>query len=325
MTSSPSSPERCRILIVGAGLAGAATAWHLRDAGVERVVLLEKEELPGVHASGRNAAMLRERMDHTELQALASESAAVLRRGDRASFRPTGGTLVKDGTREHYAGDGVVDVAGLLHGYLAGQDVRYGVAFERMDVTPDGVQVETSAGTFLAETVVNAAGPWAGVVGDLPLTPRNRHLFVSAPDAAIDPDGPFTWDLDHGYYLRPESGGWLLCACDEAAAAPGAYAEDPDVVESLGRKLREHVPDLADLRIARSWVGQRTFAEDSLPVVGFDPRTPSLFHVAGLGGHGVTLSHAIGRVACDLLLGRDAPEARPLGADRLVATARAPS
>jgi glycine/D-amino acid oxidase-like deaminating enzyme len=52
----------------------------------------------------------------------------------------------------------------------------------------------------------------------------------------------------------------------------------------------------------RSWVGQRTFAPDRRFVVGFDPRDDRVFHVAALGGHGVTVSPAIGALAANLLL-----------------------
>lgn len=332
-------PERCHFLIVGAGLAGAATAYHLREQGVTDVILLEREAVPGVHASGRNAAMLRERMDHDALQPLARESAAVLRRGQLADFRATGGFLLGSGTTPLagivacgrgtgtlHPDDGVIDVAGLLHRYLAGQDVRYGVTFESARDVDDGLLVETSAGPLQARYVVNAAGPWAGPVGTLPLTPRNRHLFVSARDESIDADWPFLWDLEHGYYLRPESGGWLLCACDEADAAPGAYAEDPAVIESLGRKLRRWQPDLGDLRIARAWVGQRTFAADGLPALGFDAERPRWFHVAGLGGHGVTLSYAVGRLAAAMLLGSEqGPPALAPARLQAAPTARVPS
>lgn len=329
--------ERVPILIVGAGLAGAATAFHLRRRGVDGVVLLEKEPLPGVHASGRNAAMLRERMDDPRLQRLASASAAALRGGALAAFRRTGGYLLPDGTDAvavriplaagsgtFHAGDGVVDVAGLLQAFLAGQDVRYGTHLERLEATDEGLLVHTNHGPLHAGIVVNAAGPWAGVVGDLPLEARKRHLFVSEHDPAIPADAPFVWDTRHGYYLRPESGGWLLCACDETVAAPGDYTPDPEVLEILGAKLRRHQPALADLRIARTWVGQRTFAPDALPVVGFDPRTPGLFHVAGLGGHGVTLSHGVGRLAAAMLAKATRGDGH-LDPARLLASVRAPS
>ncbi len=309
-------PELRRFVIVGAGFAGAATAWHLRRAGVRGVLVLEREALPDVHASGRNAAMLRETMEEPELQDLAHESARALRTGGLAAVRPTGGLVIgwgQEDVAEHVPpahgkalfapGDGIVDVAALQQGYLRGTEVRYGCEVLSFHAREDGVCIETSDGVIEAEVLVNATGAWAGTFADLPLTPRNRTLYVSAPDPAIDPDWPFVWDVENGYYLRPESGGWLLCGCDEVDAEPGDYTEDGAVLPDLAAKLRAHQPGIGDVRVVRGWVGQRTFAPDRLPVIGFDARSPRLFHVAALGGHGVTLSWAVGRLAADLLLG----------------------
>ncbi len=47
-------------IIIGAGFAGAALAKALTDRGVRRITLLEQESGPGHHASGKNAAMLRQ-------------------------------------------------------------------------------------------------------------------------------------------------------------------------------------------------------------------------------------------------------------------------
>lgn len=46
-------------MIVGAGFAGAATAWGLARAGLGPGLLLEREPTYGVHASGRNASIAR--------------------------------------------------------------------------------------------------------------------------------------------------------------------------------------------------------------------------------------------------------------------------
>jgi L-2-hydroxyglutarate oxidase LhgO len=51
-------PEKCDILIVGAGIVGLTMARELVAQGFEEIVILEKEPDLGVHASGRNSGVL---------------------------------------------------------------------------------------------------------------------------------------------------------------------------------------------------------------------------------------------------------------------------
>ncbi len=45
------------VVIIGAGFAGASTAYHLANRGVRNILVLEREPIAGMHASGRNAAL----------------------------------------------------------------------------------------------------------------------------------------------------------------------------------------------------------------------------------------------------------------------------
>src|SRR5215475_14778842 len=69
----------CEYLIIGAGFAGAATAYHLTRRGITDVLLLEQEAIPGFHSSGRNAAMIRQCVSDPALAQLARDGAAFLR------------------------------------------------------------------------------------------------------------------------------------------------------------------------------------------------------------------------------------------------------
>lgn len=53
-------PARVPIVIAGAGFAGLATAAALARRGLEPGLVLEREPLPGAHASGKNAAIARQ-------------------------------------------------------------------------------------------------------------------------------------------------------------------------------------------------------------------------------------------------------------------------
>src|SRR4051794_10951360 len=66
-------------LIIGAGFAGAATAYQLARRGARDIIILEQEEIAGFHSSGRNAAMIRQCVPDPALSELTRDSAAFLR------------------------------------------------------------------------------------------------------------------------------------------------------------------------------------------------------------------------------------------------------
>jgi D-arginine dehydrogenase len=64
-----------RIVIIGSGIAGAATAYFLTRRGLRNIVLLEKDKIAGAQSTGRNAAILRTMIPEPEINRLARESA----------------------------------------------------------------------------------------------------------------------------------------------------------------------------------------------------------------------------------------------------------
>ena len=68
-----------RILIVGGGIAGVATAYFLARGGRSDVTLLEMERQPGVHSTGLNAGILRTWTGDDVNRLLAERSADFLR------------------------------------------------------------------------------------------------------------------------------------------------------------------------------------------------------------------------------------------------------
>ena len=362
------SSHQPSIVVVGAGFAGAATAFHLTRMGMERVTILEQEDVAGMHASGRNAAMVRQVVPHESVAALARGGAAFLRRLPRdwpleTRFEQNGSFLLasakdsarlkQDGARSRERGvpaewwpieriveavpilegspaegglwcptDGVVDIHGLLHGYLkaaasAGARLRTSSPLRRVVVRQGKIcAVQTESEEIAADVVVNAAGAWAQRIGQLagastvPLVPYRRHLFVTRPLDRVDPRWPIVWDLSQELYFRPESGGLLLCPCDEEAQEPGTAADDPAALQMLADKVTRHYPGLSDLPIRRSWAGLRTLAPDGRFVVGWDSSVEGFFWLAGLAGHGVTTSYSVGLLAASLVV-QESPSAAP--------------
>jgi len=67
--------ERFDAVIVGAGIAGASTAYFLaRESQALRVLLLEREPAPGYHSTGRSAALFMESYGPAQVRAFARAS-----------------------------------------------------------------------------------------------------------------------------------------------------------------------------------------------------------------------------------------------------------
>ena len=116
----------------------------------------------------------------------------------------------------------------------------------------------TDDGVRASRLVVDAAGAWsnelAATAGARPLdlSPRRRHLLQTEPDASIDPDWAIVWDVSAQIYLRPESGGLLLCPCDEEPMPACDCRVDPHAVEAGVEKLVRHLPRLGGMDSQRT-------------------------------------------------------------------------
>jgi D-arginine dehydrogenase len=228
------------------------------------------------------------------------------------------------------ATDGVIDIHALLSGYLKaamgkGMCVRYGSAVQSIrPIGDDQLEVISNDESIRTSILVNASGAWANTVAklagaaEMPLRPCRRHLFVSPPLDWVDASWPFVWDVSHDIYFRPEGEGLLLCACDQQELPPGDPPVDETVQELLAEKIQNHLPVLSRVSISRRWAGFRTLSADGRFVIGWDPKVKGLFWVAGLGGHGVTTSSAVGALAAELILGGPGKRSDSFAPDRFI-------
>jgi len=98
-TDRSDAAEACDVLIVGAGFAGAATAFHLSQRYDGSIVIVEQEKTPGAHASGRNASMLRQSESDPAIRAAAVASRRAYEAvAARVGYQPVGSLLLGSAT-----------------------------------------------------------------------------------------------------------------------------------------------------------------------------------------------------------------------------------
>ena len=210
-------------------------------------------------------------------------------------------------------GGGDLDVDATLQGFLRLLHQRGGVLHCQQEVQAlskrsGGWLVITEDREFYCETLVNAAGSWAGELGrlaglsDLGITPRLRTaLLLRLPAQLFDADWPLVVDIDEEFYFKPNAGLLLLSPADETpSAACDAQPEEWDIAVALDRFQRASTLRIS--RIEHKWAGLRSFAADREFVVGFDPRDKGFFWLAGQGGYGVQTAPGLAKLSASLLL-----------------------
>ncbi len=199
--------EKFDVVIIGAGFAGAATAFHLSEIYRGSILIVEREQVPGTHASGRNAGLILQSVSDPAIRnTVAAGAREYARLRSELGFHQTGSLRL--GMRDRLAdlrdtdrvesrvreadearrciplldghdfeaaletpGDGVIDIWALLQHYLAGARGR-GVK-QRLSCAVEKISgggpfhLETSRGPLEATYLINAAGAWASHVAAL--------------------------------------------------------------------------------------------------------------------------------------------------------------
>jgi sarcosine oxidase subunit beta len=337
-------PKTADVIIIGGGVMGASTAYHLALKGCPDVLLLERESFFGMEATGKCAGGIRYQFG-TEINVRLSklslpmldrfeeelgqpidlnycgylfllteeEDVEVFRQNVAMQRRLGVGTewlepdqiaalapLVElEGVRAgtFNPNDGLADPNSVVQGYVSGAG-RLGVT-SLTDVEVTEVLVEngavhgvvTSRGQVSAPVVVNAAGPWAGVVGemagvDVPVVPVRRQIVVTGPMPEVPPDFPFVIDFAQSLYFHREGEG-ILTGMSNPDEEVGFDQTVDDAWELVHLEAAmERLPILERAGLASHWAGLYEVSPDAHPILGRVPSLEGFYCINGFSGHG---------------------------------------
>ncbi|MCI0633730.1 MAG: FAD-binding oxidoreductase [Actinobacteria bacterium] len=214
--------------------------------------------------------------------------------------------------------DGIADPSGLTQGYAtlarrAGAEIELGVEVSAVRVSAGRVAgVETSGGDVDAPAVVNAAGPWAGLLAstagvELPLEPIPRHVLVTGSFPGVPERRTLVIDAESSFYLHREGEGVLMGmgSPDERAS----FETTPDegfVAEELLPTAVRVFPPIEEASIEHSWVGLYEMTPDRHPIIGEVPGVSGFYLANGFSGHGFQHAPIVGKLLAELIVDGEA-------------------
>jgi len=219
--------------------------------------------------------------------------------------------------------DALAAVWGPMDGHASPNDVVQAYAAQARargvriveDTPVTGIVVErdrvagvlTPAGAIATPLVVNAAGPWAPLVGrmaglDLPVDPRRRHIFVTDAFDGIRHPLPLVTDTASGFYCRSEQGAILMSPGDIGAVTEYEARVDWSVLEVAVEKAIRRIPALEGAQVRHAWAGLRPLTPDGRAILDWAPGVEGLYLAVGFCGHGFQHSPGVGETVAEVLL-----------------------
>jgi sarcosine oxidase subunit beta len=352
-------PTTSNIVIVGGGVMGASTLYHLAARGIKNVILLEKNEFFGQEATGRCAGGVRYQFA-TEINIrLSQESLPMLDRfkeeiGQDINYRKCGYLFAltdqkdvdtfkhnvdlqnKLGVKTEWltgnevrsrlpymcfedalagtfnANDGLVDPNSVVMGYVNAAQKMGGRAFSEVEVTGLEVvggriqTVRTNKGDIGTPVVVNAGGPWAGVVGamtgvDIPITSLRRQLFTTTPLPNLPIEFPFVIDFAKSLYFHREGEG-VLTGMSNPNETHGFNENVDDEWELTNLEASiSRLPMLEKAGLMSHWAGLYEVTPDAHPIFG-KTSVEGFYVVGGFSGHGFMHGPISGKLMTEIIL-----------------------
>ncbi|MGE5701045.1 MAG: NAD(P)/FAD-dependent oxidoreductase [Clostridia bacterium] len=204
-------------------------------------------------------------------------------------------------------------------------------------------RIETSRGELTAKQVVNAAGVWAPMIGqmvgvEVPIKPRKGHLIVASRQEPVG----LRKVMEFGYLISKFGGKRTVDAETEKYGVALVFEPtesqnfligssrqfvgfdtkvDLDVVRCMARRATRFYPKIGDFNIIRTYCGLRPWTEDHLPIVSRVEEVPGFFIAAGHEGDGISLAAVTGKLVSELLMEQSMTviPTEPLRHDRFLA------
>lgn len=208
--------------------------------------------------------------------------------------------------------DGLVDPNSVVAGYIGAAQKMGAKALTSIEVTGirighDEVRaVETTQGTIETRMILNAAGPWSALIGQMadiqiPVTPIRRQMFTTNALPEIPQDFPFVIDFGQSLYFH-RSGDGLLVGMSNPDQEPGFDQNVDEEFEYLNLEAAiQRMPLLERASRASHWAGLYEVTPDAHPIFG-GCDIKGFMMCTGFSGHGFMHGPIAGKLMSEYIL-----------------------
>jgi sarcosine oxidase, subunit beta len=208
--------------------------------------------------------------------------------------------------------DGLVDPNSVVAGYISAAQKMGAKAITHAEVTAirvsrDQVEaVETTQGAIQTRMLLNVAGPWSGLVGQMagvqiPVVPIRRQMFTTNPLNDIPEDFPFVIDFGQSLYFHREVEG-LLIGMSNQNEKPGFDQNVDEEFEFVSLEAAlERMPLLEHASRASHWAGLYEVTPDAHPIFG-GSNIQGFTICTGFSGHGFMHGPVAGKLMSEYIL-----------------------
>jgi sarcosine oxidase subunit beta len=166
--------------------------------------------------------------------------------------------------------------------------------------------VKTPAERFWSPLVINAAGPYAKVIGEManvriPVEPYRRQIVTTGQLDFIPDTMPMVVDVSSGLYCHKESRGLLMGWADGSVEPGFDESQDPDYNDNILMKALDRIPRLETAEVANSWAGLYETTPDHHAILGFADEVEGFFIIGGFSGHGFMHAPGAAVIAAEMI------------------------
>jgi len=165
--------------------------------------------------------------------------------------------------------------------------------------------VKTDKSTYHADTVINAAGPWAKEIGklagiDIPVNPDSHEAAITESVAhflnpMIVDIRPYTGSSNF-YFYQHSTGQIIFCITPSPNIWGYSVEETSEFLPLVARRMIDVMPRLGNLRVRRTWRGLYPMTPDGNPILGWSKEIDGLFLCVGTCGQGFMLGPGMGEL-----------------------------